>query len=483
MLRSPADFRKLLLLDRDPLTELRHCVQPFQTRDFTALDPAWRYLARRDVHTPSASIIRRAYIERPRGHSKPSYISAPVLWIVLAAERGLSGLAAAADREQALLIHRAIQRIAKMNDDLCGGLHFVEHSIRNPTTGSRMDVISSDVASSWGVLPDFVICDELCHWRSPELWESLLSSAAKKTECILAVLTNAGFGRGWQWNVREFARQCPQWHFSSLHGPHAPWISDAVLEEQRALLPRPVYERLWLNIWQHSDGDFVTLEEAEACRDASLRYQHEGRPGNAYVAGIDYAEKHDLTVGCVCHREGQFVIVDRMDVVRPTPGNTTKVEWVENWIHTVARNFADVQFILDPHQLVSCIQSLERRYRIARFEFAGGRGNEDLARVLQQLILARHVRWYQGCGDVATTHSAAVDTRLVERDDLETELSALRIRYKSGGAIRFDHLRGGQHHDDRSFALAIACLTLCRSTDEANWMQITPPGLHGGFGW
>ena len=88
-----------------------------------------------------------------------------------------------------------------------------------------------------------------------------------------------------------------------LDGPHAPWITSELLREQELLLPRPVFERLWLNRWQHSDGDFVTLAEAEACRDDALAPQSHGQPGLRYFAAIDYAEKHDHTAGLVLHCE------------------------------------------------------------------------------------------------------------------------------------------------------------------------------------
>jgi hypothetical protein len=46
----------------------------------------------------------------------------------------------------------------------------LKHRIENHHTGSRLTIISSDVNSSWGILPDFVICDELCHWPKPDMW-------------------------------------------------------------------------------------------------------------------------------------------------------------------------------------------------------------------------------------------------------------------------------------------------------------------------
>lgn len=478
MLRSPVEFRRLLLLDGAPPRPLLDLLQPWQLRDLAALDPAWQRLAGRPV--AGRPLLRRAYIERPRGHSKTTDVALQVLWILLAARTPVSGLAAAADLEQGALLRQAMRRLAYANHGLCRELQFLAQSVQHPGTGSQLQIISSDVASSYGALPDFVICDELCHWSDRDLWDSLASAAAKKPHCLLVVLTNAGVGRGWQWSVREHARTSPDWHFSSLDGPHAPWITDEALLEQRAMLPAPVFERLWLNVWQHSDGEFVTLDEARACCDPERTYRRAGRRGVRYVAALDYAEKRDNTVGCVCHREGDSVVVDRMDVVRPTPLSPTPVAWVQEWIEEVAAGFPHVEFVVDPYQLVQTIQQLQHRYAIRRFDFQGGLGNHRLATVLQQLIHQRRIAWYPGCGDADAPDAGRAPSH-GPRDDLEAELAALLVRQSASGRIRFDHRRDGVHHDDRAFALAVAALTLVEEAFEPDLFEITPPAGDGGF--
>jgi phage terminase large subunit-like protein len=260
-------------------------------------------------------------------------------WILLYGRPGLIGLAAAADSDQAALIRDALLRLAQWNAEIFEPLEFQKEIVRNRETGSQLKIITSDVGSSYGVLPDFIICDELCHWAKPDLWYSLLSSAAKKRDCLLVVLTNAGVGRGWQWEIRELAQESDLWYFSSLDGPQAPWIREDWLNEQRIMLPDPVFRRLWLNQWQHSDGEFLTLAEVEACRDESLSPQQAGQPHCSYIAAIDYAEKHDLTVGVLIHWENSKLIVDRMDVRKPTPDHPTRVQWVDDWIANIAQNF------------------------------------------------------------------------------------------------------------------------------------------------
>lgn len=474
-LLSPENFRDWVQIPAPTgPTFLAEQIQAWQTRDFAALDAGWMNLAGR-ASPATGHIIQRAYIERPRGHSKTSDMALQLCWILLAARQSLRGLAAAADRDQANLIHEAIQRLALANPSLCGQLEFVQHWVRNPHNQSKLEIISSDVSGSWGALPDFVICDELCHWEKPDLWYSLLSSAAKKPNCVLTVLTNAGVGRGWQWQVREHARTSTDWHFSSLDGPHAPWITDAWLAEQQALLPTPVYERLWLNRWQHSDGEFVTLAEAEACCDQTRCRQEFGDAKTHYIAAIDYAEKRDYTVGCVAHREGDAVIIDRMDVVVPRPDCPTPVQWVEDWMQEIAQGFPQVRFVLDEYQLLSVIQKLEQRVPLTRFAFHGGEGNHRLALRLRQLILQRNLRWYPGCGAIATSDG--------RQDDLATELASLRLLQSTSGRIRIDHHRDEHAHDDRAFVAGVCCLELSAPPPEPDFLMITPPAGSGTFHW
>jgi hypothetical protein len=477
---SPQLFRDLIKLGPDQY--LADQIQSWQVADFEALDASWLRVA----GLPRTPGRRRAYIERPRGHSKTSDMAVQMAWVLLAARHAIRGVAAAADREQAGLLLSAVRKLASINVGLCSELTFAEGSIRNSRTGSRLDLISSDVASSYGILPDFVICDELSHWPEPELWYSLLSSAAKKPDCVLTVLTNAGVGRDWQWEVRENARCSDDWHFSSLDGPHAPWITPRSLEEQQTLLPPAVYERLWLNRWQHSDGEFVSLAEAEVCIDPARTRQDFGLPQYQYFAAIDYAEKHDYTVGVIIHREGDRVIVDRMDVVRPAPRSPTPIAWVEDWIDHAAAAFPGVVFVLDEFQMVSTLQKYEHRYSMKRFRFLGGQGNHGLALHLRQSILQQRLAWYPGCGAYPAQATSLWQEDLppngTPADDLTSELASLLLRQASSGRVRIDHRSDG--HDDRSFALGAACLEMFeRPIPDPIFLEITPPNSHGGFGF
>src|SRR5204863_7041010 len=90
----PATFRKLLAIDADRKS-LEGGLLEWQRSDFAALDSSWQRLV-----GPSgrpASSYRRAYIERPRGHSKTTDTAVQLAWVLFAATHPINGLVAAAD--------------------------------------------------------------------------------------------------------------------------------------------------------------------------------------------------------------------------------------------------------------------------------------------------------------------------------------------------------------------------------------------------
>ncbi len=466
--RSPEAFRWGLLLPDG--RRWATCVEPWQDADFAALDRAFLELAGQQA-APRRG--RRVYLERPRGHSKTTDVALQLTWLLCHARVPRRGVVVAADREQGELLLRALNLIVQTNPLLCPGVVIRKSYCEQPQTGVRVDLLSSDVGSSWGLLPDFVICDELCHWTKDELWHSLISSAAKKPDCAVMVMSNAGVGMGWQWLVRETARCDPDWYFSTLDGPHASWISAAVLDEQRRLLPAGVYDRLWNNRWQHAAGGFVTLAEAAACCDPQLQPVESGEAQWDYVAAIDFGSRQDYTVGVIVHHDGRRIVVDRLDVAVPRPDEPIHVRWVNDWIDRVRIQFPRVEFVCDEYQLLGVIQDYETRCPIRRFDFSAGKGNHRLALQLRRLILERQLAWYPDCGAIATEG---------QRDDLETELASVVVRESSGGRMRIDHTSGTQAHDDRVFALGAACLSVLESHTGPPLFEVIPPGAHG-FDW
>lgn len=291
MAQHPAAFRAGLRIDSDrgpiPLATI---ADPWQVADFEALDDAWRLVAGHAVQ-PAAL---RAYLERPRGHSKTSDLAVMATWALAFSRRRLAGVAAAADREQARLLRDAIARLVSVNPWLSGTLDVQAYRIINKRNESTLEILSSDAATSYGLTPDFVIVDELTHWTSRELWDSLISAAAKRAHCLVLCISNAGWGDTWQWAAREAIRTDPRWYFSRLDGPKASWITADRLDEQQRLLPRIAYERLWLNRWTSGSGDALDEEVLRAAL-TMLAPPIEPSQGETYFAGLDLSTRQDAT--------------------------------------------------------------------------------------------------------------------------------------------------------------------------------------------
>jgi phage terminase large subunit-like protein len=291
---DPAVFRQYLVIDADgTLRKLSKALDDWQAEDFHAVDPS---LCR--VVNPGnkqfENAISRHWWERPRGHSKTTDIAVAVIWLLFASQRKIKGVVGSGDKDQAKLVRDAVDSLLRLNPWLAQILTVQATKIVNTKTGSEVEILSSDAASSYGHLTDFVVLDEITHWNSRDLFDSLFSATAKRKHCLLLVISNAGFRDTWQWELRENIRTDPNWRFSRLDGPQASWQSEAALAEQRRLLPAKVYARLWLNQWSDGSGDAL---DADLIQSAirQTRAPSRAEPGWVYVAGLDIGIRHDAS--------------------------------------------------------------------------------------------------------------------------------------------------------------------------------------------
>lgn len=290
---SPATFRSALLVDTDSgPRKLADVLDPWQAQDFAALDPAWRRVVGHDV-TPT---VQRAWLERPRGHSKTSDAAVMVSWALFSARppKKINGVSIACDREQSQLLRNSIDTLCRLNPWLAAVLEVQQTKVVNRHTGSQLSIESADVASSFGWLVDFVCVDEITHAAKRDLFDSALSAIAKRRNGLLVSICNAGFRDSWQWELREKIRSDGDWYFHRLDGPAASWISTKILDEQQRLLPDKVYRRLWLNQWADGSGD--ALEVGDVAAALNLRNESPPERGWIYTLGADIGLVHDATV-------------------------------------------------------------------------------------------------------------------------------------------------------------------------------------------
>jgi phage terminase large subunit-like protein len=437
---SPVEFRRHLMIDTDrgPVV-LADVLDDWQREDFEALDPGWQRVAGRKVTTTN-TIYRRAYLERPRGHAKTSDLAVMVGWVLFASQRRVSGVCAAADRDQAKLLRDAIERLAELNPWLGKTFEIQSWRIINKHTKSELSIISSDSGSSFGLLVDFVAIDELSNWslnEGEELWGSLISAAAKKSNCIVVVISNAGLSAGgssWIWRARESFRENSGCFFSRLDGPQASWITPDRLEEQRQLLPKPAHDRLWLNIWSTSGSDLFSDVEVTSC--LTLPGPCERERGWTYVAGLDLATTRDTAALCIIGKRGQRYRLARCLEWRPTKGRRISLEEIGQAVIEAHREYKLHRVAVDPWQ-ASLLCELLRKAGVPINEQPQTGGN-----LVKQ------------CGALLE----AIQTRSVELYDfrpLVDDLRSLRIEEKAYGC-RLVPQRDGTGHGDRAVSLSIA---------------------------
>lgn len=334
-------------------------LEPWQHADFAKLDAGWL----KCLNGYGGGKLR-FYGERPRGHSKTQDIAAQSAWALYASPVSINGVAAAGDRDQATLILEAIQRFAELNDWLSDRLEVQRTRVVNKQTGSWLKVISSDVASSYGHTPDFVLIDELTHWRRQSLWESLISSAAKKPNCMVCVIANAGLGMGvsWQWKLREICRQSDQWNFSRLDGPQASWITPDRLAEQVAMLSTTAYQRLWLNVWLREAGDALSEADVMGACSHSLELDAFDSQYDPFIAGLDLAlsNHHASLVILGIHSATGTVRVCHVKNWKPSQfGGEIDLLAVKDYIGQMKLRYKLHMLCYDPYQAVAIAQWLE----------------------------------------------------------------------------------------------------------------------------
>lgn len=350
---DPAAFRSALLIDTDggskPFAE---CMDPWQDADFRALDSGWQ---RAVLGASAEATHQRGWLERPRGHSKSLDLGIMAAWALFASRRRLSLIGCAADQDQARLLRDAIGKLVYVNPWLGRMIEVQNYRVVNPNTESTLDIISSDAKTSYGLTPDGIVCDELVHWKSRDLWDSILSSAAKRSTCMLVIITNAGLSDDWQWQTREAVRADTTWHFSRLDGPVASWITPDRLAEQERLLPGIAYRRLWLNEWTSGGGDALSEEVIRQAFRSELRPLYQGERGVDYVAGLDLGVSRDASAVCVLgvQRSRQSFGLIRLaasKVWRPQKGQKVDLQEVEDALFDLFRRFDFKQLNFDPWQ-------------------------------------------------------------------------------------------------------------------------------------
>ena len=398
-----------------------------------------------------------------KGHDKTSFIARTFNWLLGYSRNRLKIYACASDADQAKLIRDAMTAERDLNPFLKKRVQVLMKAAWG--RGGSLEILASDADSGQGKLPSCVVFDELSHWRNKEFFDAIYSARNKRPDCVVIVLTNAGFVGSWAHELREIARTSPRWHFfeQPVGQQLASWMDEAaILEDAKMLLPTE-FRRLIRNEWidLSEESGLLTRDEVNQAVDYNLKQQQKGTRGFKYFASIDYGPKKDRTVITVEHREPDGkVLTDHLECWH-RPGGTVLVDEVEAYADKLNQAFFSPTWTIDGYQMEGTIQRFESKgYKVNRFEPRGGKSNYELASNLRYLIASGRFKWYPGAGRVTLPRKygdpAFVITEFAD-DTLEKELSSLVIKLTAAG-FRLDHV--SNKHDDRAVGLGMSALAI-----------------------
>jgi len=450
MRSDPSEFRRHIKIEGSgELVPLVDVIDDWQDKDFQAADAGWL----RAIGAPVPDdTISRFYFQRPRGHSKSSDIAIMATWAIAFSSRQIRGAAFAADRDQAKLILDAVELVIKNNAWLQEVLAVQNYCVINTRTDSALDIMSADVASSYGLLLDFLLIDEVTNWTDSgeRLWDSLASTIAKKQNTIAIIISNAGLGMGesWQWRIHESCRKSPRWHYSHLDGPQASWITENLLEEQRQLLPTLAYQRLWENRWTASKGDALSLEDIENCIDNNLQPMVGAEPGFTFYAGLDLGVRRDHSALVVLAADAKHRRVRLAHAQSWAPmGGAIDLGRVRQACIDISHRFHIRTLYYDRWQAELLIQDVRRdgHVQCEAVEFSG-KSAVGMASAVLEAFRQSTVTMYR-------------DAAMIR------DLSSLTIVERPGYGYRLSAPRDRTHgHADRAMALAICLPPALRET-------------------
>jgi phage terminase large subunit-like protein len=437
---TPAEFRRRLLIDvGGELVPLGSVMSAHQQRDFLALDGGWQ----RAMGLPCRDGFSRGWIERCRSGSKTQDAACMVLHALSAAPRQITGIAAAGDIAQAELLRAAIDRLLRDNSWLSAMIESQKTLVRNRRTGSAMQVITSDVSSSFGHLPDFVLADEITHWpqgRGEHLFNSLMSAVGKKPNCMFVCLGNAGWIASFQAKLRERCRVDARWHFSEQTTP-APWVSEETIEEQRRMITlSSEFSRLWEGTWASGASDALPADDIDFALSEGIEPPERALSGWSYYGGVDLSTTKDnsavVIVGKAPGGRGQLRLV-RCKSWKPPRGSKLDLQRVQDSIFELHRQFRP-RFLFDEWQATLLAQQLRAKGVVMESVAFSGKGAQEMAAATVEAFSERRIQLFPADGLIADLRSLSI------------------VSSPAGWRLSAPRTQAG--HADRAVALSMAIL-------------------------
>jgi phage terminase large subunit-like protein len=236
-------------------------------------------------------------------------------------EEGAEVYSAAADREQASIVHDLARAMVEQSKPLADRAEIYKRSIVVPSTRSTYRVLSADAFTKHGLNAHGVVVDELHVQPNRELVDVLVTSTGARMQPMVVFITTAGFDRNSIcWEYHEYARQVlggiiedptffgyiaaadqeDDWLDEDVWAKANPGLGvsvklDYLRQEANRARHVPAYQntfrRLHLNQWTAQESRWLDLEAWDACQ---LEVDPKLLAGAECYAGLDLASSSDI---------------------------------------------------------------------------------------------------------------------------------------------------------------------------------------------
>ena len=272
--------------------------------------------------------FRRVYIEVPRGNGKSAF-AAPIGLYMLAldGEEGSEVYSAATTRDQARIVFRAAQAMAKKMPGFLRRFKIgvPAQAITQLHTNSTFQALSADGHTLDGLNIHIAIVDELHAHKTREVYDVLESGFGKRLQSMLWMITTAGSNRhGICYEVRDYVLKVLNgdarddasestfgivytiddgddfFEESSLRKANPNWgisvdpkaVMQTAAKAKQVATARPGYLTKHLDIWVDADGALFDTVQWEKCEDKTL--SENDFVNDEMVTALDLASKIDI---------------------------------------------------------------------------------------------------------------------------------------------------------------------------------------------
>lgn len=442
-LRSEADERAALsgcyfsLRHADYVTEffpalLQHSKGQWAGRPFELLDwqrdqlvqPLFGWL-----RPDGTRRYRKALIFVPKKNGKSTLAAGVGLYLLVGdGEQGAEVYSAAADRDQASIVHgEAIRMVdASASLSLVLKVNRSTRAITHPESNSLYKALSSAAAGKEGLNANGLIIDELHIWHGRELWDALRYAGRARRQPLLFAITTAGddltsvcyeqyaYAKGILdgsiVDDRTFALvyEAPPaavegdgifdrkiWHQAnpslSVTIPVADFAKD-VEEAVQTPTSRSSFLRYSFNVWATAEHPWLDMGAWIACRE---EFTPAELLGQRCGAGLDLAKITDTAAFCLVFPDEDDPALFRilpwfwlpsetaekrkdivpyptwaqMGLITLTEGDVCDYDAIRQHIGAASRKYRIWELAFDPWNAESLTQDLERQFGIKRHEF------------------------------------------------------------------------------------------------------------------